>query len=110
MTHIDPIPPTGTTTMSYRALAGTREEPTSMFRVAQIAGASTYHELWLDIDDQDVAYYIVVPESGPYELLKRWAERDHEVRTWTFTPNDPTDSALGATAWVLEQVAKELYE
>lgn len=59
-----------------------REDYGEVLRVASFLGMSVEHSIYMDVDTLTYTY-IVIPQSGSFEGLKRAAKMERELPVWT---------------------------
>lgn len=64
-----------------------------LMEVMSVQGVSTKHNVYMEIDNPGVYYYLVFPDSGPVNYLRQWATTKQEVRKWVSEPVDRSTAA-----------------
>ena len=94
-----------TVRMSFADLSRGQAEGTHL-RLASILGVSVNHEVWM-LNYEERYVYIVVPESGPVEALRRWARTERDLLLWTAEDDGQYQSIIHAMRAAMDEVRAE---
>ena len=97
--------PTGIRNLAPAHIAGNGWFPT-----LTAAGIAASHALYVNEDGSE-AVYIHSPEGGPSRLIQRWAEREHDLPSWSLPSHDIAarlEAQIAAEAWVHLQACNEV--
>lgn len=58
-----------------------------------VHGICSEHTVYMEIDNPGVYYYLVFPDSGEVNALRRWVDTETNVRKWVSEPVDRSTEA-----------------
>lgn len=66
----------------------TRRASEDLMVAMTVHGICTEHTVYMEIDNPGVYYYLVFPDSGELNALRRWVDTPTKVRKWVSEPVD----------------------